>query len=330
MLVPNRHASSNNYRYGFQGQEKDDELKGEGNSLNYTFRMHDPRVGRFFAVDPLAPKYPFYSPYHFSSNSPISSIELEGLESSDVKNENEKLSFGERTFLGFVSFLNNVSEITGNNKYDNSTGEGYLLNSLEGGTKGVYELTFEVMGVYELARFGVGSLDDNIDFKSFNILKGLSSKTQKVKTLLTVTNKMSLTEKINVRQNFVLTKFASAIQKYGIEHINWTKKVYSQKIKGNNLNGNRIVQWRDPSNPNPSPFFTFETENPNNLGIPKTHTQKYYVDFPEEYDFLTSTAAKVRAFSDKDPGINGYYNGGGTQLYAPEAAKNAKFTPAID
>jgi hypothetical protein len=51
------------------------------------------------------------------------------------------------------------------------------------------------MGVYELARFGVGSLDDNIDFKSFNILKGLSSKTQKVKTLLTVTNKMSLTEK---------------------------------------------------------------------------------------------------------------------------------------
>lgn len=55
MLVPNRHGSSNSYRYGFQGQEKDDELKGEGNSLNYTFRMHDPRVGRFFAVDPLAP-----------------------------------------------------------------------------------------------------------------------------------------------------------------------------------------------------------------------------------------------------------------------------------
>ncbi|MBN9286255.1 thrombospondin type 3 repeat-containing protein, partial [Flavobacterium sp.] len=43
MLVPNRHAANENYRYGFQGQEKDDELKGgEGNSLNYTFRMHDP------------------------------------------------------------------------------------------------------------------------------------------------------------------------------------------------------------------------------------------------------------------------------------------------
>lgn len=37
--------SGGGYRYGFQGQEEDNELKGEGNSLNYTFRMHDPRVG---------------------------------------------------------------------------------------------------------------------------------------------------------------------------------------------------------------------------------------------------------------------------------------------
>ncbi len=80
MLVPNRHGSSNSYRYGFQGQEKDDELKGEGNSLNYTFRMHDPRVGRFFAVDPLFRQYSYNSPYAFSENDIIRSIELEGLE----------------------------------------------------------------------------------------------------------------------------------------------------------------------------------------------------------------------------------------------------------
>lgn len=80
MLVPNRHGSSNSYRYGFQGQEKDDELKGEGNSLNYTFRMHDPRVGRFFARDPLSKEYAFYSPYSFSGNKVIAHVELEGLE----------------------------------------------------------------------------------------------------------------------------------------------------------------------------------------------------------------------------------------------------------
>ena len=42
--------------------------------------MHDPRLGRFFAVDPLAPQYPHNSPYAFSENRVIDGIELEGLE----------------------------------------------------------------------------------------------------------------------------------------------------------------------------------------------------------------------------------------------------------
>jgi len=81
MLVPNRHEDSKEYRYGFQGQEKDDEIRGgEGNSINYTFRMHDSRIGRFFAVDPLFRKYPYYSSYAFSGNRVIDATELEGLE----------------------------------------------------------------------------------------------------------------------------------------------------------------------------------------------------------------------------------------------------------
>jgi hypothetical protein len=39
-------------------------------------------VGRFFATDPLESKYPWYSPYQFGGNSPIMSVELEGLEPS--------------------------------------------------------------------------------------------------------------------------------------------------------------------------------------------------------------------------------------------------------
>ena len=71
---------SEGYRYGFQGQEMDDEIKGAGNSVNYTFRMHDPRIGRFFALDPLTSEYPHYTPYSFSGNKVIHAIELEGLE----------------------------------------------------------------------------------------------------------------------------------------------------------------------------------------------------------------------------------------------------------
>jgi RHS repeat-associated protein len=82
------------YRYGFQGQEKDDEIKGAGNSLNYTFRMHDPRIGRFFAIDPLAPKYPHNSPYAFSENKVIAWVELEGLESHPVNPQQGQLVVG--------------------------------------------------------------------------------------------------------------------------------------------------------------------------------------------------------------------------------------------
>ena len=85
MVMPGRsYTSSDAYRYGFQGQEKDDELKGSGNSVNYKYRMHDPRIGRFFAVDPLAAKYPHNSPFAFGENRVIDGIELEGLEYLDV------------------------------------------------------------------------------------------------------------------------------------------------------------------------------------------------------------------------------------------------------
>src|SRR5690606_38564167 len=52
------------------------------NSLNYKYRMHDPRVGRFFAVDPLASIYPWNSSYAFSENRVIDGVELEGKEFS--------------------------------------------------------------------------------------------------------------------------------------------------------------------------------------------------------------------------------------------------------
>jgi RHS repeat-associated protein len=70
------------FRFGFQGQEGDDEIKGDGNSVNYKYRMHDPRLGRFFAVDPLSDKYPWNSTYAFSENKLINCRELEGLEAN--------------------------------------------------------------------------------------------------------------------------------------------------------------------------------------------------------------------------------------------------------
>jgi RHS repeat-associated protein len=94
MLLPNRHGSIDTYRYGFQGQEKDDEIKGEGNSINYKFRMHDPRVGRFLSLDPLSASYPHNSPYAFSENRVIDGTELEGMEYKTIHYDLELKSDG--------------------------------------------------------------------------------------------------------------------------------------------------------------------------------------------------------------------------------------------
>jgi RHS repeat-associated protein len=80
VLLKERTSSTAFYRRGFQGQEHDDEVKGDGNSVNFKYRMHDPRVGRFFAVDPLTRQYPHNSPYAFSENRIIDGVELEGKE----------------------------------------------------------------------------------------------------------------------------------------------------------------------------------------------------------------------------------------------------------
>ncbi len=71
---------SSGYRFGYQNQEKDDEVKGVGNIVSFSYRVHDARLGRFLSVDPLTRNYAFNSPYAFSENSVIAYIELEGLE----------------------------------------------------------------------------------------------------------------------------------------------------------------------------------------------------------------------------------------------------------
>ena len=80
MLQPGRNAGSEDYRYGFNGKEKDDEISGSGNSYDYGFRIYNPRLGRFLSVDPLFKSYPWYTPYQFAGNMPVWAIDLDGLE----------------------------------------------------------------------------------------------------------------------------------------------------------------------------------------------------------------------------------------------------------
>ena len=79
------------YRYGFNGMEKDDEVKGKGKSYDFGARMYDSRLGRFLSVDPLASNFSFKSPYDFAENDVIRCIDLDGAEKFK-KTGNNKLN----------------------------------------------------------------------------------------------------------------------------------------------------------------------------------------------------------------------------------------------
>lgn len=65
-------------KFKFQGQEHIDDLDLGWDSFKW--RNHQPEIGRFFNIDPLADKYVYNSPYAFSENHVMSHVELEGLE----------------------------------------------------------------------------------------------------------------------------------------------------------------------------------------------------------------------------------------------------------
>jgi len=68
------------YRFTFQGQEGDSEVKGEGNSYTTEFRQLDPRLGRWLSIDPMSEKFPHQSPYAAFDNNPLNIIDPNGAE----------------------------------------------------------------------------------------------------------------------------------------------------------------------------------------------------------------------------------------------------------
>lgn len=81
----NSNNAQPNYKYKFQGQERQDELGLNWDSFKW--RNYDMAIGRFMSVDPLAEKYAYQSPYNFSENRVIDARELEGLEAEILFNK---------------------------------------------------------------------------------------------------------------------------------------------------------------------------------------------------------------------------------------------------
>ena len=87
MSMPGRSYTGKNYRYGFNGQEKDDEIKGSANSYTASFWEYDPRLGRRWNTDPII--FSWQSTYSCFNNNPLLFIDPSG-QGAEVSAKREK------------------------------------------------------------------------------------------------------------------------------------------------------------------------------------------------------------------------------------------------
>jgi len=74
--IESRAFASGEYRFGMNGQEKDDEIYGEGNSYSAEYWQYDGRLGRRWNVDPVVKVHE--SPYAAFANNSIWFIDPNG------------------------------------------------------------------------------------------------------------------------------------------------------------------------------------------------------------------------------------------------------------
>lgn len=84
------HWQLDDYRFGYQGSEKDPEMKGDANSYTMEFRQYDPRLGRWLSLDPMMMQFPWMSPYVGFDDNPVFFTDPYGLSPTDPGDGNKK------------------------------------------------------------------------------------------------------------------------------------------------------------------------------------------------------------------------------------------------
>ncbi len=110
-LLPGRNYSSSSYRYGLNGQEKDDEIYGAtGTSYTAEFWQYDPRLGRRWNLDPKPLR--FASDYSVFRNNPIWLNDVKG-DSSVFDTKGNKVHYdpNDKDLRVFMQDGDNFSQI---------------------------------------------------------------------------------------------------------------------------------------------------------------------------------------------------------------------------
>jgi RHS repeat-associated protein len=132
MQMPGREFSQEEYRYGFNGQERDDEISGEGNSYTAEYWQYDSRLGRRWNTDPVVKH--FESPYATFRGSPIWYVDPNGDDPSTHIDENGDViaEYDDGDDGVYVHETGTIKETIDNNR-DNCDGQCGITNTDGGG-----------------------------------------------------------------------------------------------------------------------------------------------------------------------------------------------------
>jgi RHS repeat-associated protein len=116
---------SGGYRFGYQGSEKDNEFKGNGNSYTTEFRQLDPRLGRWLSVDPLLAEFSELSPYSLSFNSSLFFNDINGDRPLPVNENHNNLSWRIESGYGTRNVISNPKASKFHRGIDLNAGSGF-------------------------------------------------------------------------------------------------------------------------------------------------------------------------------------------------------------
>ena len=267
--------NAGSYRYGFQGQEKDDEVKGEGNSYDFGARIYDPRVGRWLSRDAYEAKYPAFTPYNFVANNPLIFVDPDGNKIRPLNEETEKI------IDNMVSILNKAGayieidkngtffvnppygeEVIDNEKDFNS----FMKSSLK---KSDMKMTKEQIGELYILYQGIQSektleieVTEASERSGSNFTMNINN-TNNVKTGSTKGGKSLLTEN-GERKEFFEEVFSKVLNEYGESEL--TDKLNNVLYNGESIDVNGESHTITPTNTFDKAVY-FESDYDSNKGL---------------------------------------------------------------
>jgi hypothetical protein len=96
---------ANDYRHGFGGHEKDNEVSGDGNHLSFGDYGYNSRLGIRWNIDPNIYKYPSFSSYSVFATNPIMFIDPDGKDPIYAKVRGKVKTIGDDGQCGTGSYL---------------------------------------------------------------------------------------------------------------------------------------------------------------------------------------------------------------------------------